>query len=133
MCHENSHACCEDKRPCSRCLAHGLECQDQVGKKRGRKKKAGSDNDESQQDSDPEETQILEKKKKKKSKKNKPKLEDDQEFQNHLSQKNVNHPNQQLIIPVNTNNSMRISESELKTPGAMLASGNALIYPNGDK
>jgi hypothetical protein len=34
-----AHACCDDFRPCSRCLAHGLECKKVEGKKRGRKKK----------------------------------------------------------------------------------------------
>lgn len=65
-----AHACCEDQRPCARCLAHGLECQDMKGRKRGRKKKSEKDDDDQNLDNDEQQVQEPEKKKRKKKKEN---------------------------------------------------------------
>ena len=180
------HACCEDKRPCSRCLAHGLECQDQVGKKRGRKKKSGEDDNDEDLDDVPTEkpqssqtssnavesssstnnntattsnaassstatatTEKNEKKKKKKKasspkkKKEKPtatassstttqpKTEPEQVTQGQANQR-IPPTQQQMINPNLVNNlPLQLTESELKTPGAMLTAGN-VIFPNRD-
>ncbi|KAF0978403.1 hypothetical protein FDP41_002223 [Naegleria fowleri] len=161
-----AHACCEDKRPCSRCIAHGLECQDQVGKKRGRKKKSGSDTEEQLQNKEADENNTenstaagepsqhtahastSEDKKKKKrgksSKKTKGEIKKEEGINE--QQQNQQQPssssssfnqkqtsnNQFIQSSSNSSTALQVTDSELKTPGAMLASGNSVIFPNGD-
>lgn len=76
-----AHACCDDSRPCSRCLSHGLECKKVEGKKRGRKKK--EDESVTQED-------AVQKPKKKKYKKNSQSATTENDSLNEETQKNQN-------------------------------------------
>jgi PAS domain-containing protein len=97
-----AHACCEDTRPCSRCISHGLQCVDVQGKKRGRKKKSKDEEDEMEE----KEKKPMKKrqiKKKTDSQPSKRKKKSDNSSPNEVNQTTVaTPPPQQVVQPITT-------------------------------
>lgn len=106
-------------------MTHGLECQDQVGKKRGRKKKGpGSEGEEN----DGQNEDKTEAKKKKRKNKNSPKNKSTKEDVDSEEQGDTDEQQDPLAMSQNQQNL-----ADLTTPGALLHyNRNNVIFPNGD-